>query len=142
MLPDVDEEFVRARSRRADLDEKARTELRASSREASVACLFFSLVGVFAFFLCFVAGFDLAVLTSSVPESSVGAGGALLLSKIPTFDLTVLAVGASAAGFAATIVIVGGSALQLRRMPVSTIYTVLGSGAVAVAGLLLLTLAG
>ncbi|MCC6465785.1 MAG: hypothetical protein IT463_10635 [Planctomycetes bacterium] len=134
-----EEAFVRERARRAENSELEETRNRAFARETAVIAALFCMIGVLALCICVVGGFDLQ-LTGGAYEYSSQPGA--WIARRPLRDLTPLFVGLSAAGFAACLVVCGGSLSLLRGTTAAAQYTVALSGAASALGLVFLALNG
>ena len=136
MLTD-EEQLVQDSIRRADSTERSELRTRSFSREAAIAALVLCTLGLVCLTVCVIGGFDLRAGSADDFEVTHLGGHSYALSR-PTYDLTTLFAGMGTAGFAAALIICGGVAGHLKRMPPGSVYAVGMSAVVSTVGLLVL----
>ncbi|MDH5641170.1 MAG: hypothetical protein OEY28_07740 [Nitrospira sp.] len=139
-MPDETEQaYIKQKAAEGALAELIEAEARAFARRAALSCLVLCMVGVMAFGLCLVSGFDLSFGDGNVAMRNDGSRVSATSSVV---DVTLLVAGIAAAAFAANLIVGSGTLPSLRRMRQSSssvvILTVIGSAA----GLVALVVAG
>ncbi|MBK9973854.1 MAG: hypothetical protein IPP14_03670 [Planctomycetes bacterium] len=118
--------------------ELAQIHLRAFTREAVIACMVLTGLGVVALLALLLGEFEVSVATAKSTQMTgmYNYSGAFR----PDRNITPLVMGAAAAAFSAALIVAGGALPQLKRLPLSTVYLLGGCGGTSFLGLLVLAL--